>query len=375
MKNIAVIFGGDSCEHDISIITGVQLLNKANLPDYNLVPIYIDKKGNWFTGDELFDLDNYNVGFTNLKSCTIIPTSNTMYLIKKKKLKPLINIDAAILCLHGGYGEGGGISALLAMAKIPYTACDLTASAMCLDKVAFKYMMQGIDISVVPSISIMEEEYILGKAGVCEQLEKLKYPIIIKPAKLGSSIGIEVVNNCDELDEKIKKAFKFDKKVLVEKYIVIKKEINIAVVEDKGDLIFSKSEEPIRNSNILSFDEKYKNNPGGFETIKRICPADICGDVLDKIKTMATKIYTKLDLFGVVRFDFILDNDDNLYINEVNTIPGSMANYLFDKELFPYSKLIEILVSNAIHRSVKEKNYSEIFISDVLSCGVKVLEK
>lgn len=375
MKNIAVIFGGESCEHDISIITGVQLLSRANLPDYNLIPIYIDKNGRWLTGDELFDLDNFNDEFFAVKECTITPSSQTLYSIKKRKLKPITNIDAAILCLHGGSGEGGGVSGLLSMAKIPYSACSLTSSAMCLDKVAFKYMMKGIGVETIDGFAIFEEEYILGKQGVEDKVNKMGYPVILKPSKLGSSIGIEVVNEKGELEEKLKKCFVFDKKVLIEKYVNIKKEINIAVIENKGDLIFSNTEEPISKSAILSFDEKYGNNTDGFEGIKRISPALINEEMTQVIRDTAAKIYSKLDLFGVVRFDFILDIGDQLYINEVNTIPGSMANYLFDKDEYPYNKLIDIMVSNAIHRKVKEGQYQANYISDVLNKGIKVLEK
>lgn len=375
MKNIAVIFGGESCEHDISIITGVQLLSRANLPDYNLIPIYINKKGVWLTGDELFDIDNYNNDFFAVKACTITPTSQMLYFVQKRKLKPFVNIDAAILCLHGGNGEGGGVSGLLAMAKIPYSSCNLTASAVCLDKVAFKYMMRGIGVEVIDGFAIMEEDFILDRERVERKINKIGYPIIIKPAKLGSSIGIEVVYSQDELDKKIKNAFKYDRKVLVEKYVNIKKEINIAVIEDKGELIFSNTEEPISKSSILSFDEKYSNSVDGFEGIKRISPANINDEMRQVIIDTAARIYTSLDLFGIVRFDFILDSDYQLYINEVNTIPGSMANYLFDKNEYSYNKLIEMLVSNAIHRKVKEENYRESYSSDVLNRGMKALEK
>ncbi len=375
MKNIAVIFGGESCEHDISIITGVQLLSRANLPDYNLIPIYIDRNGRWLTGDELFDLDNYNDEFFAVHECTITPSSQTLYSIKKRKLKPITNIDAAILCLHGGNGEGGGVSGLLSMAKIPYSACSLTSSAMCLDKVAFKYMMKGIGVETIDGFAIFEEEYILGKQGVIDKINKMGYPIILKPSKLGSSIGIEVVISSEELEDKLKQSFLYDKKVLIEKYVDIKKEINIAVIENKGDLVFSNTEEPISKSSILSFDEKYSNSTDGFEGIKRISPALINEEMTQVIRDTAAKIYSKLDLFGVVRFDFILDTGDQLYINEVNTIPGSMANYLFDKEKYPYNKLIDIMISNAIHRKVKEGQYQVNYISDVLNKGVKVLEK
>lgn len=374
MINVAVIFGGESFEHDISIITAVQLLGRANMPNYNLIPIYIDKNGKWFTGDELFDLDNYG-NFRKLKECAITCSSQYLYSIKGNKMKQYAKIDVAIMCLHGGQGEGGGVSGLFELANIPYTACDLCASAICLDKIIFKDIMCGLGIDTVDSFSVAEEEYLLDKELVRNKFNKFGYPIILKPSRLGSSIGIEVVANENELDSKLENAFKYDSRVLIEKFVDIDKEINIALVKDKGSWIFSNTEEPIRSSEILSFDEKYKKGVGGFESIKRICPAKISDKMLKKIKDISQNIYTSLNLYGVVRFDFILDKNKKLYINEVNTIPGSMANYLFDKEVYPYEKIIDILISNAINRNIKNNKNCTLFSTDVLVDGMKILEK
>ncbi len=375
MINLAVIFGGESFEHDISVITGVQLLSHANMADYNIIPIYIDKYGKWFTGDELFDLDNFANGFRKLTQVVLTPKSNMLYFVKKNKLREFKNLDVAILSLHGGYGEGGGISALLDMAQVPHSACDVASSSLCLDKIKFKYAMAGLNINAVKFTTVSSDDYILKRKMILEEINEIGYPIILKPSRLGSSIGIEVVKDEMSLDEKIKRAFGFDDKILIEKFIDIEKEINIAIVDDKGKLVFSNAEEPIRNSEILSFDEKYRKNRGGFGTIKRICPADITSSQLNEIKTIASKIYKGLNLFGVVRFDFILDKENNIYINEVNTIPGSMANYLFDKNSMPYGTLIRILVSNAIDRYVKEAERTLQYNSDILKSGVKLLEK
>lgn len=375
MINLAVMFGGKSFEHDISVITGVQLLSHANLPNYNVEPIYVSKDGKWFVGDELFDLDNFANGFKMLKEVTLSPSSKSLYLVRGKKLKRYKDIDTAILCFHGGLGEGGGISALLEQASIPYTSADMTASAVCLDKAIFKYLMKGLDVPHIDGEVVFEKDFLLDNKKVTSALSGLGYPLIIKPSRLGSSIGIEVAKDEGELHKKLSKAFAFDKKVLVEKFVDVKKEVNIAIVSNKGEIIFSNTEEPCASSEILSFDDKYRENSGGFETIKRIMPAKISKSVEDEIKDIAGKVYKKLDLFGVVRFDFIIDKNDNLYINEVNTIPGSMANYLFDKEKLPYEVLIEMLVSNATKRAVENGKKQEDFDLDILKSGLKLLEK
>lgn len=375
MINLAVLFGGKSFEHDISVITGVQLLSHANLPNYNVVPIYINKDGRWFVGDELFDLDNYANGFRKLKEVTLSSSSKSLYLLKGKSLKKYKDIDVAVLCFHGGLGEGGGISALLELSGIPYSSADLTASSVCLDKSIFKSLMKGLDVPHIDGMSVFENDFLADKDEVSKQLSSLGYPLILKPSRLGSSIGIEVVKDEGELVEKLKKTFLFDKRVLVEKFVDIEKEVNIAVVQNKGELIFSNTEEPVSSSEILSFDDKYRENTGGFETIKRIMPAKISKDTEIKIKDIARKVYKNLDLFGVVRFDFIIDKNDNLYINEVNTIPGSMANYLFDKSKLSYEGLIEMLVSNATKRAVEQSKQKSGVDLDILKSGMRLLEK
>lgn len=375
MINLAVMFGGKSFEHDISVITGVQLLSHANLPNYNVMPIYVNKDGRWFVGDELFDLDNFANGFRKLKEVILSPSSKSLYLVKGKSLKKYKDIDVAILCFHGGLGEGGGVSALLDFSGIPYTSADMTAGAVCLDKSIFKFLMKGLDIPHIDGEVVWENDFLVDKEVVKERLGYLGYPLIIKPSKLGSSIGIEVVKNETELYDKLQSAFAFDKKVLVEKFVDIEKEVNIALVSNKGEMIFSNTEEPVASSDILSFDDKYRENSGGFESIKRIMPAKISNEAEIEIKDIASKIYKNLDLFGAVRFDFIIDKNNKVYINEVNTIPGSMANYLFDKDKLPYEGLIEILVSNATKRAVENSKKENDFDLDILKSGVKLLEK
>ncbi len=375
MKRVAVMFGGVSCEHDISIITAVQLMNNIGRTEYDIVPIYIDKDSRWLTGSTLFDLDNYNVNLGKLKECVILPNDNKLYIKKGSRYVSSNIIDIAILCFHGGLGEGGAISGMMEMSGIPYTSTDISSSAICLDKVLFKYVMNGLGIRTVDGLDLFENEYILNKELVKSKISELGYPVIIKPARLGSSIGITISEAEGDIEDKLREAFRYDSRVLIEKYIDIAKEINIAIFENKGDLVLSNTEEPISKDKILSFEEKYINNPGGFETIKRISPANIDKDIEDRIKYMATTIYTKLDLFGVVRFDFIIDKSGVIYINEVNTIPGSMANYLYDKDLMGYPNLIDALISNAIHRKYESQKLIKYFNNDVLSSGAKVLEK
>lgn len=373
--NIAVIFGGESCEHDISIITGLQLVSKCNEYLYNIIPIYIDKNGTWLTGKNLKDIDNFSNNLGKTYKCGFLPNDANLYIEKKFGLKKYQNIDLAFVCLHGLRGEDGSVASILELSKIPYSSSSNLASSICLDKSVFKTVCQGLNVNVIDGISIQEKEYLTDKDDIINRIEILGYPIIIKPSRQGSSIGIEICENKEALETSLKKAFEYDKKLLIEKFVKIKKEINIALFDNKGEILFSNTEEPISKDKILSFDEKYRKNAGGFETIKRIIPADIGSDMLDSLKSMAEKLYTSLEMFGIVRFDFILDEEDNLYVNEVNTIPGSMANYLFDKEKYSYANLIELMITNAIFRKSQQNEVKKIFDTDVLNNGFEGFKK
>ena len=373
--NLAVIFGGESCEHDISIITGMQLISKANGYLYDIYSIYIDKNGTWLTSSDLKDIDTLTENLKKATPCAFLPNDKNLYIKKGNKLKKYADIDVAFVCLHGLRGEDGTVAAVLEMSKIPYSSSSLCASSVCMDKSVFKTFAMGLNVPVVPGLTFCENDFIRAKESLKNDISNLGYPVIIKPSRQGSSIGIEVCNNSSELESKLEGAFKYDKKVLVEKFLDVNKEVNIAVFEDKGSFVLSSTEEPISKDEILSFDNKYKKNSGGFETIKRIVPAAILKKTEDTIKDIALKLYSNLDMFGIVRFDFLIDKDDKVYINEVNTIPGSMANYLFDKEKYSYPSLIEILITNAIHRFEYNNEVLKTFETDVLSGGFDGFKK
>ena len=364
--NVAVIFGGESCEHDISIITGEQLISKCNEYLYNIYPIYINKNGEWLTGENLKDIDNIKEECKKAKSCTFVPNDKGLYIKKGKKYKKLVDIDMVFLCLHGMRGEDGCVAGILELSKIPYSSSSICASSVCMDKCVFKNFAKGLSVDVVPGFSVNENDYLQMQEVYLNKANEIGYPIILKPSRQGSSIGIEVCKSDSDFTEKIKNVFKFDKKVLIEKFLDVGKEVNLAVFENKGEYILSSTEEPVTKEEILSFDNKYRKNSGGFETIKRIVPAQISEDIENKIKKVAINIYNALEMFGIVRFDFIVDKQGQVYLNEVNTIPGSMANYLFDKEKYGYPVLIELMISNAIHRYSKSFEVEKVFNTDVL---------
>ena len=375
MINIAVFFGGESCEHDISIITGLQFISKLNEYLYNIIPIYIDKLGQWRVGKNLKDLDNYPDNLGKTIKVGIVNNDSTLYKVNsKKKLTKYADIDVAVLCLHGINGEDGSISAILEASKIPYINSSIMPSSVAMDKIIFNYLCKGLGVDKIDFVDVSIDDYESDEQQIIDELIEFGLPFIIKPSRLGSSIGISVCKSVEEINIALKQAFEYDDKLVVERYINVKKEVNIACFLNKGELVFSKTEEPINHKEILDFNQKYVSTTNGMESMKRICPANISKELELKIKSTAGLIYKKLDMFGVVRFDFIVDDNDNVLLNETNTIPGSMANYLFD-EIYNYPKLIDLLVTNALIREEKKLARKKTFESNVLKQGFSGFKK
>ena len=332
MKNIAVFFGGKSPEHDISVITGVLTLNSMSKTNYNPLPVFIDKNGEWFTGEILFDLDNYkNLDYKKLKKVTLTPFSNTLYYMHRNKLKKYASISSAINCCHGGNGENGNLSGLIEISGVAFCSPSALSSALFMDKQKTKTALKGIGVKTLPSL-------LVNSLNVTQkQIESFGFPLIVKPNFLGSSIGIKKVNDYDELLSAISYALKYSNQALIEPFLEEFTEINCAVYSNhKGDLVVSECERPISKNDILSFTDKYKNGTREF-------PAKIPKNVADKIKEITGKIYDSYIGKGVVRIDFFVC-EEKVFVNEVNTVPGSLAYYLFCDTLKEFSVMLEELI-------------------------------
>ena len=367
MRNIGVIFGGVNCEHDISIITAMQVVQVLK-EEYSVIPIYITKQGNWVTGDDLVNISAFN---NDLKTKDILMSlkDNWLYIKKIGGYRKWKQLDFAFLCLHGKNGEDGAVSALLELNNIPYANSSIMGSAVSTDKVAFKDMMKCLKIPMVKSLSFNFVQFKENEKSICQKItNSLKFPIIIKPANLGSSIGIEICKNKKELVDKLISAFSFDNRVLVEEYLDGCREINVAIFKQDNKLIVSEIEEPIRQDNILSFEDKYNSEEDkGMQNLKRIMPAEILPSQKKKIISYAKIIYNALDLFGICRFDFILDSEGKVFVNEVNTIPGSYAFYLYRPKKIDFEKLLHLQIDEGVKRNIKKANLISTFNSNILS--------
>ncbi|MGN0771085.1 MAG: D-alanine--D-alanine ligase [Christensenellales bacterium] len=359
MKNIAVVFGGNSCERDISIITGVQLCANVNTNNYNVYPLLYEND-DFYLPTRPLEIDSY-IKWNSNNADKVYFRGKT--LIKQGRLfaKKLCEVDCVVLCTHGGDGENGVLQGFFECVGVPYTSAGVCASAVAMNKSVSKAVFRYIGCRSVESISVNKKDYDEAKTQYI--IDKLSFPIIVKPSSQGSSIGIKIASDQQELIDAIETAFCFDDKIIAEKALTDFDEVNVAIVAYDGKLILSSPEQPVGWKDFLTFEDKYIG--GKMSGSGRIYPAEISDKAKKTIYEYATKIYEFLDMKGVVRMDFMIDRQGKIYINEVNTIPGSMAYYLFEEEDIDYDRLIDMLVEEAIRQKNAKARYS--FKSDVLN--------
>lgn len=378
--NVAVFMGGKSCEHEISCISANQAIKALDETKYNVIPVYIAKNNDMYTGEELFDLKNYadlNALSNKLNKVALYKDNNKVYI---KPVKGMFSkaevIDVAFEVVHGTNVEDGSLAGYLQMLDIPYTGSDVLGSAVGQDKAIMKQIFEYENIPLVDWFYFLAHEYKEKLPEIKQKANKIGYPLIVKPANLGSSIGIEVIHNEDELEEKIKEASKYDFKLVVEKMVTNLKEVNISVMGSIFDAKTSAIEEVMKNDELLSFKDKYeggskssKKVPAksptkgskGMASTSRKVPADLKDGQKELIEQNAIKAFKALNAKGVVRIDFIIDEDtDKVYVNEINSIPGSLAFYLWNEEGIDFTKECDMLIDNALkmYREKEKKTYS-----------------
>ena len=375
---VGVFFGGESCEHEISCITANQVLHALDSDKYEVIPVYIAKNRDLYTGDELFDLSNYyslNELVSKLKKISLVKDGNKVYIkpVKSSLFEKKETIDVAFLAVHGTNGEDGTLQGFMEMMKLPYTSCDVLGSAIGQDKAIMKEIFAYEGIPMVDWTYFYYDDYAKNEASYLSRVAEIGYPVIIKPANLGSSIGIEVAHDEEEFKNKVKEVKEYDLKIVVEKLIKNLKEVNCSVMGSLFEVKASPIEEVLKGDEILSFEDKYVGNAKGSKgakgakvpqkgskgmaTTKRKVPADLTDEATSYIKNVSLKVFKALNANGCVRIDFMIDRDtDKIYVNEINTIPGSLAFYLWNEEGIDFSKECDILIENALKRyRIKEK--------------------
>ncbi len=380
---VGVLFGGKSTEHEISIISAIQAINYLDKSKYDVTPIYITKNNEFYIGDGIGDIKNYTKLDELLKnSQRVILTANggkvdiIRYPLKKFGNNVVGQIEVAFPIVHGTNVEDGTLQGFLSMLNIPYVGCDVTSSAVGMDKFVMKTVLKENGIPVLDCLRFTSVDYDFDIDAIVKKCEdKIGYPVIVKPVNLGSSIGITKADNKEELLSALDTAFVFADVILIERAITELKEINCAVLGDYTDAQASECEEPLNATNILSFEDKYmsggKGAKGtgskGMASLARQIPANINEQKRDEIRKIAVDAFKCLGCNGVTRIDFMIDKaTDTVYLNEVNTIPGSLSFYLWEPIGLPYAKLLDNMINLAFKRAREQSELTFSFDSNVL---------
>lgn len=369
---LGVLFGGMSVEHEVSIITAIQAINKIDKAKYDVVPIYIAKDGKWYTGKMLLDIEIYN-DLDLMKRYAkeiVLYNKDGRYLLQDKKglFKRTINeIDMAFPIMHGTNGEDGTLQGYLETIGIPYCESGVYASCVGQDKIFMKQIFSSSSVNIVKYKWFFDTEFMNDPDKIIKDISSLGYPVIVKPATLGSSVGIKVAHDDLELRESIIDAIRYDNKILVEEMVQNLKEVNISVLGNYEHQELSVIEEVGSKNELLTYEDKYLGGKKGkmptkglgskgMASAKRLIPADIDIDLEQKVRDMAIKAFKALNSNGVVRIDFLIDTKKNeVYVNEINSIPGSLSFYLWEKTDKNYTELLDDIINLGIV-AYKNKN-------------------
>lgn len=365
---IGVIYGGETVEHEVSVISALQAMNNLNEDKYDIVPIYISKDRIWYTGHMLRDIEFYKEFEDEKKYATkvmLYKKGKTFLLQRTTGLfrKDITDLDVILPVVHGNNVEDGSLAGLLDSIGIPYVGSHVLGGALGQDKVVMKQVMESVNLPIVPYTWFYDSEYLDNKENILKEIKKIGYPVIVKPATLGSSIGIEVAKNEKDIESKIEDAMEYDTKIVVEKVIENLTEVNASVLGNYEYQKVSPLEEVMGEDEILSFADKYLGNAKskgtaskGMASTSRIVPARISEKLTKEIQDTAKQVFKVLNLSGVCRVDFLIDNKENkFYVNEPNICPGSLSFYLWKEAGMKYSELLDEMVSIAI-KEYKHKN-------------------
>ena len=357
MKKILVVFGGTAPERDVSVITGVFAANALDKTRYEAVPVYIRSANEWFTGGALFDLSFYrNFDPKKAERVCLLPGDHTLYRIRNGKLKPLVSVAAAINCTHGAGGEDGTLTGLLSLSKIPVVGGETLSASVAMDKVATKLFLKGLKLPALPAF-LWRGDY--------EEADAFGYPVIVKPARLGSSIGISRAEDRESLFHALSLAEKYDDKILIERALSDFCEVNCACYKAGETICVSECEMPVTPHALLTFSDKYT------EGAERLFPAPIDPALADRIKEMTRTLYESLEFTGIVRVDYLVKGK-RVWVNEVNAIPGTLAYYLFTDTVAGFTKILTALVEDAREAFNRKENLLKQFPSRILEItGIK----
>jgi D-alanine-D-alanine ligase len=375
--NVGIVFGGQSVEHEISIISALQMIENMNKLLYNPIPIYLTKDNKYMYHEEMINIDFFKNNNHVLKNAREVIFKNNknkheLLQVKGSRLKKLTELDVIFLVVHGTNCEDGTLSAYFDLLNIPYVGSNQLSSSISQNKKMTKLILEQYKIPIVEFVSFNEEDYLLDKEESLKRSKELGFPLVVKPVSLGSSVGISKCNDLDNLKDSISNAFQYDKEVIVEKGINNLREFNCSVLGNCYSNETSVVEEVKQTDQILSYTDKYlrgeEGKTKGIVNTNRIIPAEISKELSDEIKKLASKVFKVIGNSGVSRIDFLYDEQNKkLYVNEINTIPGSLSYYLWQKTELDYPDLINKLIEIALVNYRVKSNKIYTYDTNVLS--------
>ena len=379
--NIGVFFGGRSTEHEISVISASQAMHAIDRDKYDVTPVYISKQGKWYTGDALLDVKNYKNINELLNRCTEVymrPVYDDYNLYKTKKSMfgsdVVTKLDVVIPVLHGSNGEDGIFEGVLESIGIPFAGCNTLSSANGMDKITMKMILKDNGIPVVDYVWFTDRQWFNDRERLIEKIEtEIGYPVIVKPANLGSSVGISRAKDRDELIASVDTAQKYSTRIVVEDMVEELQEINCSVLGDCDDYRTSVLEEPIKTGDFLTYEDKYmggSKGAKGMQASQKRIPAELPEDETERIKFLAGETFRVLSCHGVSRVDVIVDRKTrNIYVNEINTIPGSLSFYLWEATGITFPHLMDRLVSLAVKRKRDQRSKTVSYDQNIFAMG------
>lgn len=377
---VALIFGGKSVEHEVSVISGIQAFMNMDTDRYDVIPVYMTKSNEMYVGDDIGKIESYkdiDALIRRSERVIMVGTGGQVKLVhfpaKRFGKNPEYDIDVAFPVVHGTNVEDGAFQGYLKTVGIPFVGCDVTASAVGMDKFIMKSILKDAGIPVLDARQYTLSDYAETETLLSDVEKVFGYPVIVKPVNLGSSVGIAVAKDRTELSNAIDDAFKYATRVLVEHAITGLREINCSVLGDENEAEASECEEPMHTEDILSYEDKYVSNAKGsgqkgMASVARKIPADISDERREEVRDLAVRSFKALGCNGVSRIDFMIDEETGkLYFNEINTIPGSLSFYLWEPLGVPYKELLTRMVELALKRNRTEKNLTFTFDTNILN--------
>lgn len=385
--NIAVFFGGRSVEHEVAVISAVQAMNAIDREKYDITPVYITKNGEMYHSPEMINIAEFKKIPELLKksqNVTMVKQGDKFNIIELKKgvfKKIICSVDIAFPIVHGTNCEDGSLVGWFELLGIPYVSCDVLSASVGMDKAFFKFILKEAKVPVLDGVCFYSKQFIADSEKYLKEIEKkFGYPVIVKPANLGSSVGISKADDKQSLVKAIKEAMNYASKILVEPAVTALRELNCSVIGDTDDCETSLIEEPIMTDEILSYKDKYQGGAkgskgaksggakdGGMASLSRKIPADIPENIKNDVENYSKKAFTALGANGVVRIDFLYDTEkQKVFVNEINTIPGSLSFYLWEPKGVKYQQLLEKMIKLGFKRARTKENLQFSFDTNIL---------